>query len=187
MGIDALKAEIASRAHALGFHAFGVARVQPLDQERERLREWLFSGYAGTMSYLERLEKERLDPEALLPGARSVLCFAHSYAITTAETDGGQSSDVHIARYARGRDYHRVLGGKLREIARWLESAETEAQTRVCVDTAPILEKAWGERAGLGWRGKQMPFRAPMSWMPDAVSRISRSSTAARSMRAREP
>ena len=151
-----LKREIGDLASAIGFDAFGVARAAPLDGERERLRAWLAAGRHGTMHYLERLESERLDPDALLPGAKSVLCFAHSYAV---DADVGEAAPQdpaapRIARYARGRDYHKVLRTKLRRIAEMIGIRSPDAESRICVDTAPILEKAWAERCGLGLAGE---------------------------------
>jgi epoxyqueuosine reductase len=156
-----LKAEIALRARELGFDAFGVAPAEPLEIERARLREWLARGYHGSMGYLARAEPSRLDPGDLLPGAQSVLCVAANYH--TAEEP---AADVRIARYARGRDYHRILRGKLRALSRFIRARAPGAATRICVDTAPILEKAWAERAGIGWRGKHtnLVSRALGSW-----------------------
>jgi len=160
---ERLKAEIAIRARNLGFDQFGVAEATPLVDERERLREWLRHGNHATMTYIERLETERIDPGALLEGAKSVLCFASNYY----HPDPPGRSDVHIARYARGRDYHRVLRSKLKSIAALITSRYPDAATRICVDTAPILEKAWAERAGIGWRGKHsnLVSRTRGSWM----------------------
>jgi epoxyqueuosine reductase len=152
----ALKSEIAALAREVGFDAFGVAEARPLDDERTRLRKWLARGHHGSMQYLERLESERLDPAALLPGAQSVLCFAHSYAVEqdVVTDDPRDESLPRIARYARGRDYHKVLRAKLRRVAERITEREPSSESRVCVDTAPILEKAWAERCGIGWRGK---------------------------------
>jgi len=163
-----LKNDLRESALAIGFDAFGVARAEPLDDERAHLREWLARGYGGTMSYLDRLERERLDPESLLAGARSVVCVAHSYAPRTDDAAPRALPDgvPRIARYAVGRDYHRVLRRKLRELAATLERSAPGTRTRVCVDTAPVLEKAWAERAGIGWRGKHtnLVIRSLGSW-----------------------
>jgi epoxyqueuosine reductase len=150
----ALKSAIAARAAELGFDAFGVAEARPLNVERERLRQWLARDYHGTMAYLSRHEAARCDPQELLAGARSVLCFAHNYLREDSTARDESGSSVRIARYARGRDYHRVLRGKLRAIVRFVAERAPKAGMRICVDTTPILEKAWAENAGLGWRGK---------------------------------
>ncbi len=159
---ECFKDRLAERARDLGFDAFGVAEAGPLGREADRLREWLHRGYHGTMEYLARLEAERTDPQALLQGARSVLCFAQNYY----HPERAPRSDVRIARYARGRDYHRVLRRNLKAVAAFIESSYPSSRTRICVDTAPVLEKAWAERAGLGWRGKHtnLVMRARGSW-----------------------
>lgn len=147
----------------LGFDAFGVAKAEPLDEERERLAAWLAGGRHGTMSYLSRWSVRRLDPDTVLPGARSVLCFAHNYHAP----DPSPPADApRVSRYAWGRDYHRVLKRKLAQIAERMRAARPDAKTRVCVDTAPVMEKAWAERAGLGWRGKHtnLVSRSRGSW-----------------------
>jgi epoxyqueuosine reductase len=163
MDATELKQQIDSRSRALGFDRFGVAEAGPLEGERERLQRWLAGGHHGDMDYLARLAAERLDPDALLPGSRSVLCFAHGYV--TDSTDR-MEPPVRIARYARGRDYHRVLRRKLRKIAHFIEESDPTVRCRACVDTAPILEKAWAERSGVGWRGKHtnVVVRSRGSW-----------------------
>ena len=157
-----LRDELRDQASALGFGAFGVAAAEPLDGERARLESWLAAGRHGTMSYMERAVDVRLDPSALLEGARSVICVAHVYATEQADED----PSPFVARYARGRDYHRVLRGKLRRLVETIHSARPEARSRICVDTAPLLEKAWAERAGIGWRGKHtnLVSRSLGSW-----------------------
>jgi epoxyqueuosine reductase len=116
------------------------------------------------MSYIGRLEGIRLDPRELLPGAASVVCAIHNYA--SAADPRPPDGAPRIARYARGRDYHRVLRKKLARLAAWIEERVPGARTRLCVDTAPLLEKAWAERAGLGWRGKHtnLVVRSRGSW-----------------------
>lgn len=170
-----LKERLREAAESEGFGAFGVARAEPLESERERLEAWLSAGRHGSMSYLARNRDMRLDPEQLLEGAKSVIVVAHVYVSRGEEASsraksgsglGAHGSNVplgdgpsgerppFIARYARGRDYHRVLRAKLKRLAGVIEQSVPDARSRVCVDTAPLLEKAWAERAGVGWRGK---------------------------------
>lgn len=168
---EALRDTLERRARELGFDAFGIAPAEPLDGERVNLETWLARGYAGTMDYLHRLGPERLDPDALLPGARSVIVVALNYGTDHGRPDPAPDppdpdAPPRIARYARGRDYHKVLRTKLRALGDEVVAHVPGARTRAAVDTAPLLEKAWAERAGIGWRGKHtnLVLRGLGSW-----------------------
>jgi epoxyqueuosine reductase len=106
----------------------------------------------ASMLWMERGHEKRGDPARLLPGCRSVVAFAMGYDVPGPALQRG-SRPGRVARYARGRDYHKVLGRKLRGLAAWLEEA-SGCPSRAFVDTAPVLERAWAQRAGLGWIGK---------------------------------
>jgi epoxyqueuosine reductase len=156
-----LEDRLQEAALEIGFGAFGIAPAEPLAGERTRLLDWLAADRHGSMEYLARDPEMRLDPNALLEGVRSVICVAHVYEPREDPGDepapspgGSRGGPPFIARYARGRDYHRVLRGKLRRLLRTLDAELPECRSRMCVDTAPLLEKAWAERAGIGWRGK---------------------------------
>lgn len=149
-------------ARDLGFEKVGVARAGPAPRA-EAFRERLGAGLAGAMPFLGRDAHRRLDPGRVLPGARSVLCVAANYY-----APGGGEEDPsrgRISLYARGRDYHEILLGRLRELARLLEGAGGRA--RAFVDSGPVLEKPWAERAGLGWAGKHtiLVSRDRGSWL----------------------
>jgi len=168
---EALRDALERRARELGFDAFGVAPAEPLDGERANLETWLARGYAGSMEYLHRLGPERLDPDALLPGARSVIVVALNYGTdhgrpSSAASPSDPDAPPRIARYARGRDYHKILRTKLRALGDEVTARVPGSRSRVAVDTAPLLEKAWAERAGLGWRGKHtnLVLRGLGSW-----------------------
>ncbi len=140
---------IRSRARELGFEKVGVARVGEAPHG-EFLERWLGDEFHGEMSYMARDPGRRRDPALYLPGARSVVVVAKNY-----QSPGRHSEDPRagrISRYAWGDDYHEVLGGKLHELRRHLESLGGRA--RVCVDTGAVLEKPWAQAAGLGWQGK---------------------------------
>jgi epoxyqueuosine reductase len=140
---------IRSRARELGFEKVGIARVGEAPHG-DFLERWLGDGFHGEMSYLARDPARRRDPALYLPGARSVVVVAKNY-----QSPGVHSEDPRvgrISRYAWGDDYHEVLGEKLRELGRHLESMGGRA--KVCVDTGPVLEKPWAQAAGLGWQGK---------------------------------
>ncbi len=139
------------------FHAFGVARVKPLLRDQAAFDEWLQNGYQASMSYMEKYRAARKDPEVLLPGCRSVIMVAMNYGPglrrSAARSYGASGSDGIVARYARGRDYHKVMGNALKRIVVWLEEQSGRAAWSF-VDTGPVLERAWAEQSGLGWIGK---------------------------------
>jgi epoxyqueuosine reductase len=140
---------IRSRARELGFEKVGIARVGAAPHG-EFLERWLGDAFHGEMSYMAREPERRRDPALYLPGARSVVVVAKNY-----QSPGRHSEDPRvgrISRYAWGDDYHEVLGEKLHDLRRHLESLGGRA--RVCVDTGAVLEKPWAQAAGLGWQGK---------------------------------
>lgn len=139
---------------SLGFVLAGIAPARPVRWAQE-LIEWLESGKHGEMDYLARHLEQRLDPDHLLPGVKSVICVAdrHSGGRDRA-FDASQPARGRIARYARGRDYHAVMKKRLHALCDALASEYPAAQFRACVDTAPILEREHAQRAGLGAVGK---------------------------------
>ncbi|GAB4238258.1 MAG: tRNA epoxyqueuosine(34) reductase QueG [Acidobacteriota bacterium] len=147
----ALTARVKAEALQASFDAVGVAAAGPVPGAT--FDEWLARGYHGTMAYLERNRERRLDPRQILPGARSVLCVALDYG--SRHRDDFQDPAVgRVARYARGRDYHRVMGRRLKRLWRRLATLLPDCRARWFVDTGPVLEKYWAWRAGLGWPGK---------------------------------
>lgn len=136
----------------LGFARVGIARAQPLDVEAQRLRAWLAAGHHGGMQYLEETADVRCDPTdaRMLAGAQSVIVLAAAYGDANSCSDG--PSPGRVARYAQGRDYHKILYNRLRAMKKLLRSAGHEA--RAAVDGMPVFERAWAQRAGLGFIGK---------------------------------
>jgi epoxyqueuosine reductase len=152
---------IKDHAHDLGFALAGVARAADADGF-ERLREWLARGYAGEMAYMSRYAEERRHPGSVLPDVRSVVMVGMEYQRTE---DSGQRSELQkppasewrvgkIARYAAGADYHDVLRDRLNRLLAWVQSEFSGTAGRGVVDTAPLLERDFARRAGLGWIGK---------------------------------
>lgn len=139
---DAVKAS----AREAGFELVGVAEAGPA-QTHAAFEDWLARGMHGEMEYLARSAALRADVRNVLPSARSVVAAGAFYSPSLPERDGPK-----IARYALGRDYHKVLRARLRKVAALL--AGEGAESRVCVDSAPVLEREWAQRAGLGWAGK---------------------------------
>lgn len=169
-----LTESIKREARALKFDAVGIARVtenHPLTavsgQEDpgptpfpprvspllyDRLTEWLRRGYQGTMAWMGRMPEKRADPQQVLPGCQSVISVGLNY-LTSHRADE-RPGHGRIARYAWGKDYHKVLGDRLTQLEQTIHRLAPDAVTRSYTDTGPIMEKAWAERAGLGWIGK---------------------------------
>ena len=153
-----LKAE----ARRVGFALVGVARAERMDPEARRLEAWLEAGRhggdAGAMPWMASHFDKRTDPRELVPGARSVVSVAHTYLSPAPEPladDEALARGVgKVSRYAWGDDYHDVLKRKLAELFDWLDTASGGAGGRAFVDSAPVMDKAWAQRAGIGWIGK---------------------------------
>lgn len=149
-----------------GFALWGMARLEPTCWEAE-LREWVATGKHGSMTWLMDHLEARLDPNQVLDGARSVVMVADLYATREDAPDELDACEGAIARYARGRDYHKVIGTRLRRVCDELRTRFPAAQTRVFCDTAPVLERELASRCGLGWIGKHTLVIHPKlgSWM----------------------
>jgi epoxyqueuosine reductase len=142
--------QVKAKARELGFDLCGIARARPLDEAR--LDRWFERGWdAPGLAYVRERRAERLDPSRVLPGARSVVALAASYAPRLPEPP--PSGDLIVARYAQGRDYHNVVLKPARKLAAWLR-AEFGARVYCEVDAGAVLEKAWAQEAGIGWIGK---------------------------------
>jgi epoxyqueuosine reductase len=146
---------IKALALTLGFDRVGIARAGPSPRTKY-YREWLARGYAGSMRYLHRNVERRENPAGLLPGARSVICVTLNYRRSQPRASPPGGGPVgRIAQYARGVDYHRVMGSMLDEMVKTLrERFQEPFKHRTFVDTGPVLERELAATAGLGWIGK---------------------------------
>ena len=161
-GYDPARLAAAVRADALrlGFDGVGIARAERLDDEARRLEAWLAAGRHGgsdgAMTWMERNFEKRIDPRELVAGARSVVSVFASYwqNMPAAPPAAGPEAPARIARYAWGDDYHEVLKEKLAELLDCLDHRAGGASGRAFTDSAPVMDKAWAQRAGLGWQGK---------------------------------
>lgn len=142
---------VKSIASDLGFDFCGISKAEFLDNEAPRLEEWLKRGYQGKMGYLENHFDKRLDPTKLVPGAKSVVSLIYNYYPQETHQSEGQPK---IAKYAYGQDYHFVIKDKLKEFMHRLQEQIGNIEGRVFVDSAPVHERAWAGRSGLGWVGK---------------------------------
>lgn len=142
--------KIKAIAHELGFNFCGISKAVFLEEEAPKLEEWLRRGYQGKMGYLENHFDKRLDPTKLVPGARSVVSLVYNYY-----PEKNQEFKNHkIAKYAYGQDYHFVIKDKLKGLMNRITDEIGEVEGRVFVDSAPVHERAWAAKGGLGWVGK---------------------------------
>ena len=142
---------IKQTATNLGFSYCGISKAEFLEEEAPRLAGWLKKGYAGKMSYLENHFDKRLDPRLLVPGAKSVISLIYNYY---PEKDLGRVSDLKVSKYAYGEDYHIVVKDKLNELIQIIREDIGDVGGRAFVDSAPVMERAWAKRSGIGWIGK---------------------------------
>src|SRR5580698_5984132 len=134
-------------ARECGFELAGVATAEP-SGDFARYREWVEKGFAGQMRYLtDRRAEVRADPQNLLENARAIICVGKLYNTPT-------PADGPISRYAWGEDYHRVMRAGLQKLVELLEREAGRFEHKICVDTAPLLERSYARQAGLGWIGK---------------------------------
>jgi epoxyqueuosine reductase len=144
--------KIKEKAFEIGFHKIGIVPAEALPEEKKYLREWLEKGFHGEMLWIEREPEKRTDPKLLFPEAKSVIVVALNYF--TPHEHEEDSLKGKVSRYAWGDDYHDVLKEKLRALLAFIKTLDAAADGKICVDTAPIMDKAWAARAGLGWIGK---------------------------------
>ena len=142
--------QIKQFARNLGFQHCGIARAVKLDADARRLENWLQKGFQGSMSYMENHFDLRIDPTKLVPGARSVITLLLNYYPEEQQSENAPK----IARYAFGKDYHEVIRAKLHALLSLVKEHIGEVNGRGFVDSAPVLERAWAVRSGLGWVGK---------------------------------
>jgi epoxyqueuosine reductase len=143
---DLIKAE----AKRLGFLSCGISRAGFLEEEAPRLEKWLNDNRHGQMQYMENYFDKRLDPTLLVPGAKSVISLLLNYY-----PEQKQKKDTYkISKYAYGQDYHFVIKEKLKELLYSINENIGEVEGRAFVDSAPVLDKAWAAKSGLGWIGK---------------------------------
>ena len=150
MGADAHAKLIKAEAKRLGFLSCGISRAGFLEEEAPRLERWLKAGMHGEMGWMENHFDKRLDPTLLVPGAKSVVSLLLNYYPEEQQPE----STYRVSKYAYGEDYHRVIKDRLRELLHVIRTEIGEVEGRAFVDSAPVLDKAWAARSGLGWMGK---------------------------------
>ena len=133
-----------------GFMACGISKAEFLEEEATGLEQWLKYGYHGEMTWMENHFEERLDPRKLVPGAKSVISVLLNYFPKKGQAPDGPK----ISKYAYGRDYHKVIRNKLKRILTGIHDEIGQVNGRGFVDSAPVMDRAWARRSGLGWIGK---------------------------------
>ena len=148
--IESLTTDIKSRAKTLGFLSCGISKAGFLEEEAPNLENWLNKNMNGEMSYMERNFDMRLDPTKIVEGAKSVISLTYNYYREKTCKD----SNFKISKYAYGDDYHFVIKNKLKDLFEYIKEETGDINGRVFVDSAPVLERAWAKKSGLGWIGK---------------------------------
>ena len=138
-------------AKQIGFSSCGISKARFLQEEEKNFENWLKKGYQGTMSYLEKNFDKRLDPQKLVPGAKSVISLTYNYFPQKKTLN---ENSFIISKYAYGKDYHFIIKDKLKALFNLLKKEIGNIEGRVFVDSAPIHERAWAKISGLGWIGK---------------------------------
>ena len=142
---------IKQKAEKFGFQSCGISKAEFLEEEAPRLEAWLNKGYHGEMKYMENHFDKRLNPTLLVDGAKSVISLSYNY-FPKVKID--EINNFKISKYAYGEDYHEVIKDILKNMVAELQEEIGEFGFRVFVDSAPVLEKAWARKSGLGWVGK---------------------------------
>jgi len=149
---------IRDQAKSLGFLQVSFAKAEEMTEEARNLESWLNKNYQGKMAYLENHFDKRIDPRKLVDGAKSVISLSYNYFPEKAQTD---ISAPKLAKYAYGEDYHFVLKEKLHKLLGLIKEKTGDINGRCFVDSAPVLERDWAKRSGLGWIGKNTMLISP--------------------------
>ncbi|PKA83253.1 epoxyqueuosine reductase [Ulvibacter sp. MAR_2010_11] len=141
---------IKAEAKRLGFLSCGISKAEFLEEEAPRLEKWLRNGMQGEMSYMENHFDKRLDPTKLVPDSKSVISLLLNYFPSETQDE----ASYKISKYAYGTDYHFVIKDKLKQLLAFISEEIGDVHGRAFVDSAPVLDKAWAAKSGLGWMGK---------------------------------
>lgn len=159
--MDVIKQNIINHALSLGFSTVGFSRAEFMEEEALRLKEWLDKGYQGKMEYMNNYFELRTDPSKLHQGTKTIISLTFNYYNPENEIHDDKPK---IAMYALGKDYHKVLKSKLKELSALLKAnISPDLNIRYFTDSAPILERDWAKRSGLGWVGKNTLLINPKS------------------------
>jgi len=149
--INDLTSRIKNKAIDLGFYACGVSKADFIEEDATRLKNWLEAGYNGEMAYMNNHFEKRTDPRKLVDNARSVISVLYNYYPKQILPE---NNNYKISKYAYCTDYHFVIKTKLKELLTFIKSEIPEFNARAFIDSAPVLDRAWAAKSGLGWIGK---------------------------------
>lgn len=152
-----MSSAIKKKAVESGFDACGIASAGKLDKEEAFLKTWLDNGLNASMKFMENHFEKRVNPQELVPGAKSIISVVHNYYPEKQQ----QSGVPKIARYAYGKDYHYVIKDKLKALLKYINDDLQPCSGRVFADSAPVLERAWAAKSGIGWIGKNTNLIVP--------------------------
>lgn len=142
--------KIKREALRLGFESIGISKAGFLEEDAPRLEQWLKKGYHGQMNYMENHFEKRLNPQLLVEGAKSVISLSYNYYPEKKQIE----DSFKISKYALGEDYHHVIKDKLKIFLNYISEEIGEINGRAFVDSAPVMERSWAKKSGLGWVGK---------------------------------
>jgi epoxyqueuosine reductase len=156
---------IKDKAIEIGFEKIGIAKAMKTTKEKRYLNSWIKNGSNASMKWIEKRKDERGDINVYFPEAKSVISVGLNYYVGKKQTN--LKSDFKFSNYAWGEDYHHILKEKLFKLLKWIKKSKPGIKGLVCVDTAPVMEKVWAQRAGLGWIGKHTNLITPDhgSWL----------------------
>ena len=156
---------IKKKAQELGFQKVGIAKAEPTPEEKNNLETWLDQGCHATMGWMEKRKDERSNIHTYFPEAKSIISIGMNYHVAKGQND--INSNLKLSTYAWGDDYHDVLKKRIFQLLKWIKESQTEIKGIVCVDTSPVMDKVWAQRAGLGWIGKHTNLisRDQGSWL----------------------
>ncbi|NCU32264.1 MAG: tRNA epoxyqueuosine(34) reductase QueG [Candidatus Moranbacteria bacterium] len=164
---------VKSQVLAEGFSACGIAKASKLETIEPILKNWLDQGFNGSMEYMGRNTEKRLDASKLVPGAKSVIVAAFNYYPAVKQNP---ESNYRVSKYAYGTDYHYIIKEKLHIVASKIKSLVPDLEYRVFTDSAPVLEREWAVRSGLGWIGKNgciiLPQKGSFFFLGEIISNI---------------
>ncbi len=152
--------QIKAKANSLGFAACGISKAEFLEKEAPRLESYLNKNHNGKMKYMENYFDKRLNPTLLVEGAKSVISLLYNYYPSDIQLD---VDDFKISKFAYGKDYHYVIKEKLKGLMSYISEEIGEINGRIFVDSAPVLERAWAQKSGLGWIGKNANLIMPQA------------------------
>ena len=141
---------IKKKAVDLGFSSCGISKARFLKEEEKKFEDWLNNGYQGAMNYLNKNFDKRLDPRKLVHGSKSIISLTYNYYPPKKLV---KKNNFIISKYAYGKDYHKIIKKKLKQLFLFMKENIGDIEGRVFVDSAPVHERAWAKLSGLGWIG----------------------------------